>query len=184
MHTNKRALFLRILLTLLLVFCLPFPLHATPTDLLDPGEYQEEEDTDLAAPTPSPAFKRDKNAEKQKPAAPEPAPAPATPEDAAINTVILRGLNKVTARISTLEIPLGTASRFGNLDIIPKRCWKAPPESRPENAALIEIWETKPSESPQKIFSGWMFSSSPAISTLAHPVYDVTVMECVYREGM
>ena len=27
-------------------------------------------------------------------------------------------------------------------------------------------------------FSGWMFASSPAVSSLEHPVYDVTLLAC------
>ena len=28
------------------------------------------------------------------------------------------------------------------------------------------------------VFSGWMFASSPAVSSLEHPVYDVTLLAC------
>ena len=28
------------------------------------------------------------------------------------------------------------------------------------------------------LFSGWMFASSPALSALEHPVYDVWVIDC------
>lgn len=31
---------------------------------------------------------------------------------------------------------------------------------------------------PDVIFSGWMFASSPALSALEHPVYDVWVIDC------
>src|SRR5690606_37861353 len=91
----------------------------------------------------------------------------------------LRGLNKVTARISVLEAPLGTVMRFGNLEIIAHRCWESPPEERPENATLLEIRELPIGEEPHRVFSGWMFSSSPALHGLEHPVYDVTVLECI-----
>ncbi|MEL6359838.1 MAG: DUF2155 domain-containing protein [Pseudomonadota bacterium] len=30
----------------------------------------------------------------------------------------------------------------------------------------------------KKIFSGWMFASSPALNALEHPVYDVWVISC------
>jgi hypothetical protein len=94
------------------------------------------------------------------------------------NTATLQGLNKVTGHISTLAGPVGTEQRFGNLDIVVRRCWKAPPEERPENAALLDISELKPGEPPQRIFLGWMFSSSPGLSGLEHPVYDITVVSC------
>ena len=94
------------------------------------------------------------------------------------NKVVLQGLNKVTGRSSKLEGPLGTVMRFGTLEVIARRCWKAPPDERPENAALLEIRELKAEEAPQKIFLGWMFSSSPGLSGLEHPVYDVNVLSC------
>lgn len=115
------------------------------------------------------------------PAAP---PDTAQEEDAApiYNTVILQGLNKVTGHISKLEVPTGTSTRFDNLEIIARRCWKAPPEERPENAALLDIQELKTGEAPKPLFLGWMFSSSPGLSGLEHPVYDVTVLSCEARK--
>lgn len=93
-------------------------------------------------------------------------------------TIVLQGLNKVTGRTSRLTGPVGAALRFGNLEIVPRRCWKSEPEDRPENAALLEISELKPGEAPQQIFLGWMFSSSPGLSGLEHPVYDIGVLSC------
>ena len=116
--------------------------------------------------------------------APEPSPAPQADDTRpAPNTIILQGLNKVTGHISKLEAPVGTVMRFGNLEIIGRRCWQSPPDEQPENAGLLEIWELKPGESHQRIFLGWIFSSSPGLSGLEHPVYDVTMLECLYVGG-
>jgi hypothetical protein len=105
-------------------------------------------------------------------------------DDAApqINAIVLQGLNKVTGHISRLEGPVGTVLTFGNLEIIPRRCWKSSPEERPENAALLDISELKPGEAPSRIFLGWMFSSSPGLSGIEHPVYDITVLSCETRK--
>lgn len=94
----------------------------------------------------------------------------------------LQGLNKVTARISELEAPVGTSLRFGNLEIIVKRCWPAPANERPENAAMLEIIDRKPGEAPEVVFNGWMFSSSPSLAGLEHPVYDIVVLQCERRK--
>src|SRR5581483_9802858 len=67
------------------------------------------------------------------------------------NTVVLQGLNKVTGHISKLEGPLGAALRFGNLEIISRRCWKSSPEDRPENAVLMEIRELHAGEESKRI---------------------------------
>ncbi len=98
------------------------------------------------------------------------------------NAIVLQGLNKVTGHISKFDGPLGTVLHFGNLEIVARRCWKAPPEEQPENAALLEISELKPGEPSERIFLGWMFSSSPGLSGLEHPVYDITVLSCEARK--
>lgn len=95
-----------------------------------------------------------------------------------MQTAILQGLDKVTARISTIEAPIGQAVHFGSLEITVRACRKHPPEEPPEVAAFLEIREKKADEEPKLLFSGWMFASSPALSTLQHPVYDLWVVDC------
>jgi hypothetical protein len=91
---------------------------------------------------------------------------------------VLQGLDKITARISTFESPLDRVARFGTLEIIPRACRKRPPEEPPESAVFLEIEETYQDRDSVRLFSGWMFASSPALSALAHPVYDVWVIDC------
>lgn len=93
--------------------------------------------------------------------------------------VLLQGLDKVTARITTIEAPLGKPVHFGPLEITAERCSKRPPEESPESAAFLEIREVRPGEAPHQLFRGWMFASSPALSALEHPVYDVWVKDCL-----
>lgn len=90
----------------------------------------------------------------------------------------LRSLNKITATISLLEIEKDKASHFGNLMITLRKCWQSPPEMEPESKALLEIWEEVPGEKAELLFNGWMFASSPSISALEHPVYDITLISC------
>jgi hypothetical protein len=91
---------------------------------------------------------------------------------------VLQGLDKISARTSQIEAPVGTSIQFGTLAIIVRDCEQSPPENPPENAAFIQIYETPPGEQTKRLFSGWMFSSSPALSELEHPVYDVTLLAC------
>jgi len=94
------------------------------------------------------------------------------------DTAILQGLDKVTARVSTIEARLGDTAKFGALEIIVRACDKRPPEETPESAAFLDVWEVRPGEPAGSIFRGWMFASSPALSALEHPVYDVWVLDC------
>jgi hypothetical protein len=93
-------------------------------------------------------------------------------------TAVLQGLDKITARISTFEAPLNQAAEFGSLEITVRRCHKTPPEELPESAAFLEIVDNRPDSPSVVLFSGWMFASSPALSALEHPVYDVWVIDC------
>jgi hypothetical protein len=93
-------------------------------------------------------------------------------------TAVMQGLDKITARVSRFEAPVGRPVTFGSLLIVVRDCQKSAPEERPENAAFVEIGEIHPGEGKVQLFSGWMFSSSPALSALDHPVYDVNLLEC------
>jgi hypothetical protein len=91
---------------------------------------------------------------------------------------LIQGLDKITARVSRFDAPVGQSVNFGTLSIVVRDCEKSAPEDRPENAAFIEIYENRAGEHQLRLFSGWMFSASPALSALEHPVYDVNLLEC------
>ena len=93
----------------------------------------------------------------------------------------LQALDKITARISTLSAPIGEPIRFGTLEIVIQRCAFRPPEEPPENVAFLDITDRGHDGSTprRQVFSGWMFSSSPAVSAVEHPVYDVTLLDCI-----
>lgn len=104
--------------------------------------------------------------------------APATAEEMSLDVAVLQGLDKVVGRVMTIEAPIGVPVRFGTLQIVAATCRKRPPEEPPESAAYLEITETRPGEASQTRFKGWMFASSPALSAMEHPVYDVWVLDC------
>jgi hypothetical protein len=92
--------------------------------------------------------------------------------------LVLQGLDKVTARATQLRVAIGETATFGTLRITPRACLKTPPTEAPESAAFLEIEVTDPGQPSTRAFSGWMFASSPSISALEHPVYDVWVIDC------
>ena len=92
---------------------------------------------------------------------------------------ILQGLDKVTARISTIEATQDKPVKFGALEIIVRSCNKTPPEEPPESTAFLEIYNVRLGEERIRAFSGWMFASSPALSAMEHPVYDIWVVDCM-----
>ena len=95
-------------------------------------------------------------------------------------TAELQLLDKITARISTKKVQVGSGTEFGTLELRVYHCAYRPPEEPPENAAFIVIYDNGYGDRKlqKALFSGWMFASSPAISGLEHPVYDVTLLSC------
>jgi len=91
---------------------------------------------------------------------------------------VLQGLDKVTARISRFEVPVGSTARFGTLNVRVDTCQDLPPTLPPESAAFLKIEDQPPDEPARPLFSGWMFASSPGLNAMEHPVYDVWVAAC------
>ncbi len=91
---------------------------------------------------------------------------------------VLQGLDKTTARVSTIEAPLDQPARFGTLRIVARACHKKPPTETPESTAFLEIVDIRPDSPAVPVFTGWMFASSPAVSAMEHPVYDIWVVDC------
>ena len=95
---------------------------------------------------------------------------------------LLQGLDKTTARVSRFEAPVDQSVRFGTLVITVRACLKKPPEEEPNTAAFLVIDEVRPGESSavesKRIFSGWMFALSPAVSAMEDPIYDINVLDC------
>jgi len=92
--------------------------------------------------------------------------------------VVLRALDKITARITELELPIGQEIRFGTLAIRAKYCRTRPPIEPPETFAYLEIDDLKRSGEVERVFEGWMVASSPALNALEHAVYDIWVIDC------
>jgi hypothetical protein len=117
-------------------------------------------------------------------------------------TATLRALDKITGRSTDIKVKVGTPVVFGSLKVELKVCYQTPPEETPESAAFLKIESTQPvalrtikesrsekkareaaeagaePEKTPELFSGWMYASSPGLSALEHPVYDIWVVRC------
>ncbi|WP_262691773.1 DUF2155 domain-containing protein [Kordiimonas aestuarii] len=94
------------------------------------------------------------------------------------NVVVLRALDKITARITEIELPIGEEGHFGTLALKARYCRTRPPIEPPETFAYLEIDDIKRHDVRERVFEGWMVASSPALNALEHPVYDVWVINC------
>ena len=91
---------------------------------------------------------------------------------------VFSALDKVTARISKLEIPINETVRFGSLKVTPRVCYSRPPEVRPKTTTFVEVDEVMLDGKEKRIFSGWMFAESPGLNAVEHPVFDVWLTKC------
>lgn len=98
--------------------------------------------------------------------------------------VALRAADKVTGQTQDILVETGVMQRFGQLEINAMTCTKAPPEELPESTAFLQIDEVTSEGDRARIFSGWMFASTPALNALEHPVYDLWVTDCMISDGV
>ena len=92
--------------------------------------------------------------------------------------VVLRVLDKMTARVEQMEAVVEKPLQFGSLTITAHACRSTPPEEAPESAAYFDVSETTKAGTNVPVFHGWMFASSPALSAMEHPIYDLWVIGC------
>jgi hypothetical protein len=105
----------------------------------------------------------------------QPSPPASAPD---VFGVVLGGLDKIAARTAKFEVELAKPIAYNTLVITVYACKTRPPEEPPESSAFLDIEERKPDGTQEKLFSGWMFASSPALNALEHPIYDVWVVSC------
>ncbi|HEY6655589.1 MAG TPA: DUF2155 domain-containing protein [Methyloceanibacter sp.] len=95
---------------------------------------------------------------------------------------VFAALDKVTGRISHLEIPINQTVQFGALKVTPRVCDTRPPTEAPHTASFVEVDEIKLTGEVERIFTGWMFADSPGLHAVEHPVFDVWLTNCKTNE--
>jgi hypothetical protein len=99
------------------------------------------------------------------------------------NVAVFAALDKVTARVSKLEVPMDETTVFGALKITPRACYTRPPTERPRTSVFVEIDEIQLDGKEKRIFTGWMFAESPGVHGVEHPVFDVWLTTCKTPAG-
>lgn len=96
---------------------------------------------------------------------------------------VFAALDKVTARVSKLEVRIGETARFGALKITPRVCYTREPTEPPQTSTFVEVDEVMLNNEQRRVFTGWMFAESPGISGLEHQVFDVWLTSCKMASG-
>lgn len=94
------------------------------------------------------------------------------------DNVQLRGLDTLNGTTQDIPLRVGETVRFGYLEITAETCRIPEDDPQGDAYAFLRIRDLR-EDAPR--FSGWMFASSPALSALDHPRYDVWVVSCSMR---
>jgi hypothetical protein len=106
--------------------------------------------------------------------------APSASADARLDNrvAVFSALDKVTATIKTLEVPINETVQFGALKVTPRVCYSRPPTEQPKTTSFVEVDEVMLDGNQKRIFTGWMFAQSPGLNAVEHPVFDVWLTDC------
>lgn len=96
---------------------------------------------------------------------------------------VVRGLDKVTGHARDYALTIGRPARVGSLEVVARSCHKSAPEETPEVAIYVEVFDhpaVREGEEAERreIFHGWLFASSPGLSAIDHPSYDIWAIDC------
>ena len=131
----------------------------------------------LVVPDPEPAAKLP----EQKKEPPKPVPPPPPMKRVRAPAAVLQAIDKVTARSITFVAPVGKPVRYQNLIFTVRACeMSAPDEPREGAFAYVQV-DSQPRQAgrqARQVYRGWMFSNSPGLNPLEHPVYDAWLVSC------
>ena len=89
---------------------------------------------------------------------------------------LLRGLDKISGRVTDIRVNVGVAIRYERLTVNVRECREPPVEEGEDAFVFLQVQDDKTGD--EIIFSGWMFASSPALSAMDHARYDLWVLSC------
>lgn len=93
------------------------------------------------------------------------------------------GLDKITGRIISFDVMIDETVQFGALRVTPRTCFTRPADETQQTSTFMEVDEVTLNNQVRRIFTGWMFASSPGLNAIEHPVYDVWLVDCKTRMG-
>jgi hypothetical protein len=96
-----------------------------------------------------------------------------------VNTIaVFSGLDKITGRIISFDVNINETVQFGALQVVPRACYTRPPTETPNTNSFAEVSEVTLQGEVRRIFTGWMFASSPGLHAVEHPIYDIWLTDC------
>ncbi len=93
-------------------------------------------------------------------------------------TAVFSGLDKITGRIISFQSAMGETIQFGSLKVTARVCYTRPETETPQTDTFVEVYEVSAGNEDKRIFSGWMYASSPGLHGIEHPIYDIWLTDC------
>tara|TARA_A100001011_G_scaffold168887_1_gene177840 strand:- start:336 stop:848 length:513 start_codon:yes stop_codon:yes gene_type:complete len=96
-----------------------------------------------------------------------------------LSTAEFIGLDKITAKTSTITINLGETLNYGPLEIKVLKCGEIITNNKKDNVAYLQVKDLSENENEKIfIFNGWTFSSDPSLIPFDHAIYDLQLVSC------
>lgn len=112
-------------------------------------------------------------------------------------SVVILGLNRDTGQSLRFRVNQNQKINFGNLTVQLHACYRAAPQDADESWAHVEIIDNgrpamtqlavlpkrgrarrRNQNSARTIKNGWIIASSPTVTPIDHPVYDISLIAC------
>src|SRR3984957_9307474 len=107
------------------------------------------------------------------PPPPQPADPPPQSDDTVVtetptqkipnNRAVFSGLDKITGRIISFDAAIGETVQFGARRVTARACSTRPPTEATNTDAFVDVDEVTLKGEIKRIFTGWMFASSPGL---------------------
>jgi hypothetical protein len=110
---------------------------------------------------------------------------------------VFTGVNRSTGESRRFTVPVGRQATFGSLQVNLEGCYKSAPEDQFEAWAYVNVVDRgRPptvqlailpqrerarqaaQAGPQTLRRGWIIASSPTVTPIDHPVYDLWLVAC------
>ena len=93
--------------------------------------------------------------------------------------VVIKALDKISSKTTTLKIKIGEEMNFQNLKLKPLKCKNSEFDDNPDTIAYLQVVDINQKDKDKVfIFNGWTFASSPSLRPFDHPIYDIWLISC------
>ena len=104
--------------------------------------------------------------------------SPLLSEPLQMNYAKFRLLDKISNKLIDKTISVDDSDEIETLSIKVYACFSEPPTEISEDYVLVDINDNF-QDLQKNIYRGWMISSSPEVTTLEHPIYDLWLLGCI-----